>query len=397
MAEHRVPLLRSSLRRVDPARSRDPRVRSVVSQLAELRLAPAPDPVFRAELRAQLVAVAPRLVAEGAATPAAREQAGAAARTSEKAPAERARRGIPILRPLRVVTAVLAVFGLLLGGAVWMSRKALPGDNLYGLKRAGEQVELSLAGNDRDRAADRLEFAQNRIAEVKELWTRATATAQGAGPHAAGAPSTQTSRLITDTLAAADSDVVAAASLLNADAVRTHSASPLQTMTTWASGAASRLTQISDAMPKGSLRNHAVASSAIVDAASHRASALRGDLGRSCLNSSGTDRYGPQPCRTTATPTRRHPGGSSGGSGPGGGSPRTSTTHAPRRSTPAATRHTTAPAPKKPAASATPTPSTSSTPISTPTVPGLPKISIGKCISVSAGPINIGIGKCGPG
>src|SRR4051812_36335513 len=64
MSEHRVPMLGASWRRLeDPARSRDPRVRSLVSALATL---PSPEPraEFRAELRAQLVAIAPRIIAE---------------------------------------------------------------------------------------------------------------------------------------------------------------------------------------------------------------------------------------------------------------------------------------------------------------------------------------------
>src|SRR3954470_3111006 len=68
MGEHRVPLLGSGWRRNDdPATSRDPRVRAVVGALATL---PAPElrDDFRAELRAQLVAITPRIVKESAET-----------------------------------------------------------------------------------------------------------------------------------------------------------------------------------------------------------------------------------------------------------------------------------------------------------------------------------------
>src|SRR3954451_2731071 len=66
MGEHRVALLGSAWRRNDdPALSRDPRVRAVVGALATL---PQPEMQadFRADLRAQLVAITPRVVADAA-------------------------------------------------------------------------------------------------------------------------------------------------------------------------------------------------------------------------------------------------------------------------------------------------------------------------------------------
>src|SRR5438105_343143 len=64
MSEHRVTMLGASWRRLeDPARSRDPRVRALVGALAALP-SPAPTDEFRAELRAQLIAIAPRIISE---------------------------------------------------------------------------------------------------------------------------------------------------------------------------------------------------------------------------------------------------------------------------------------------------------------------------------------------
>src|SRR4051812_7061057 len=65
MGEHRVSMLGSLRRYEDPARSSDPRIRAVVAGLSTLEIAPPARAHFRAELRSQLVAVAPRLVAEG--------------------------------------------------------------------------------------------------------------------------------------------------------------------------------------------------------------------------------------------------------------------------------------------------------------------------------------------
>src|SRR5580765_1920926 len=86
MDRFQVP--RAHRRDPEPAESNDPQVRELVAQLAELRIAPDPDPRFRAELRTQLVAVAPRLVAEGESE---NEPRAAGARHSDN---RLARRGI---------------------------------------------------------------------------------------------------------------------------------------------------------------------------------------------------------------------------------------------------------------------------------------------------------------
>ncbi len=409
MAEHRVSMLRSSLRRrTDPAHSRDPRIRAVVAQLAELQVTAVPDAQFRSELRAQLVAIAPRIVAESRTAEVERpgqHQAGIETKAPAAVPAKHAdargrRIRIPIMRPLRIVTAVLAVFALLLGGAVWMSRKALPGDSLYGLKRAGEQVELSLAGSDRERAQDRLDFARTRVDEVRDLWSRSTSTALGRGPNAAGAPSAQSVALIDDTLASADSDVTAAAQLLNSDAVRTHSATPLQTMTQWAPGQLARLRAIAAALPQGALRSRAASSTDLVAAAATRSAQLRSRVDCSCMRGARADKLGPLPCTVCTGPASapKHTGGTSTGtsSRPGGDTGPAATRRHSGSTAPAPPgtartgRHaTTSPAPKT-----TPSPRGPVLPIPLPTKVPVPKVSVGKCISVSAGPISIGIGDC---
>src|SRR5581483_10986751 len=107
-------------------------------------VAPVPRAHFRAELRAQLVAVAPRLVPEGVAAEepltGTRETAPVAARTarmstSHSAPGRVSTRGaagtlaglrsISLGKPVAIVTAVVAAFALMLGGSVWLSKHAL--------------------------------------------------------------------------------------------------------------------------------------------------------------------------------------------------------------------------------------------------------------------------------
>jgi hypothetical protein len=83
---------------------------------------------------------------------------------------EHGRQALYARRLATVLTVVLALGALLLGGgrAVSASGKALPGDTLYPVKAAVEDVRLALAG---DESAFRLylEFAEARIDEMERL------------------------------------------------------------------------------------------------------------------------------------------------------------------------------------------------------------------------------------
>lgn len=332
MSEHRVPMLGASWRRAeDPALSRDPRVRAVVGALATL---PSPDPsdVFRAELRAQLVAIAPRIVAESATT-AAPPRTTSTARVAggpKHADGVFARlRGISLGRPLAVAASVITVFALLLGGAVWMSQKALPGDTLYGLKRASESFQLSLDSNPTDKAKDYLKFAQTRVDEASGLASRATADALGSGAQA-GVIDSHTADLIASTLGSADSDVKDATTLLTKQAVSSKSSSPLKIITDWAPSQIARLQSLAAAVPDGSLRDRAQSSARLVHAALTRAQALAPAVANGCASTTSVDSLGALPggCGTgtssvapapgTKTGHARHSGGSNVGpnSGP---------------------------------------------------------------------------------
>ncbi len=336
MSEHRVPMLGSSWRRYEePSQSRDPRVRAVVGALAEL---PAPElrPEFRAELRAQLVAITPRIVAESASPmveivprPAPRPRPtpqGVRVRAEQAAPArhsdsviDRLRR-IHLGRPLAVAAAVVAAFAVLLGGAVVMSKKSLPGDALYGLKRASERFQLATAGSDTEKAQDYLNFATTRAKEARDLVGHTAAG--GAGLSADSGISSSTAKLITSTLASADSDVKAAAVLLGNQAVHRSSVKPLATMTNWAPAQLKRLTEIAGVLPDGALRSQTLASANLVRAADARAHALAPKLGCGCLATSGSDELGPVPCTVCTVPQnlptspQTHPAGTHKPQGP---------------------------------------------------------------------------------
>lgn len=311
VAEHRVSLLGASFRRFeDPLKSRDPRVKAVVAALKQVEIAPAPRAHFRAELRTQLVAIAPRLVSEGVAAESA--MVDIVPRPAEKeAPAPEPAaahatgswlRAIPIARPLGIVTALVAAFLVVLGGAVWMSQKALPGDALYGLKRASENVELQLASSPQDRAQDYLDFAATRVDEARALVGRTSAMGSGVN---AGGISAHTASLITSTLASADSDVKNASQLLGSQAVKTDSARPLNAMTAWAPSQLQRLRELAAVLPNDSLRARTMTSTHLVSAALHRAKTLAAKVNCGAAATSGSDDLGPVPASSCTTPSAK--------------------------------------------------------------------------------------------
>lgn len=314
MSGHRVPMLVALHRFPDPDRSPDPRVRELVGALRGLAITPEPSAHFRAELRAQLVAVAPRLVAEGPAelirhTPATLQ--GVDAYRTAKAPRRsfrsRLRGRLRLGGPLRLVTATMTVLILLLGGTVWMSRGALPGDALYGVKRASETVRLSLTTGDASRGKELLSFAKTRADEVQSLLSQAGAMALGAGPQAGSGSSARTAQLITDALGSADEDVRQASRLLGNQAVRSKSAEPLDVMTDWAPGQIGRLQAITQRIPAGALHQRASASVDLVSAALQRARALQTQIGCDCLRGASDD-LGPVPCTSCSQPNPAAPG-----------------------------------------------------------------------------------------
>lgn len=72
-------------------------------------------------------------------------------------------------RTADLVAAALFLVLVLSGLTLVLSRNALPGDALYGVKRAGESTALGLTFGDQAKAQKHLEFATNRITELGEL------------------------------------------------------------------------------------------------------------------------------------------------------------------------------------------------------------------------------------
>lgn len=70
--------------------------------------------------------------------------------------------------------AVLCLLMSLAGMSVLLSRDALPGDPLYGVKRTAEDASLGLTFGDESRALKHLEFAASRVTEMETLADRAS-------------------------------------------------------------------------------------------------------------------------------------------------------------------------------------------------------------------------------
>jgi hypothetical protein len=116
---------------------------ALVGALRELGAAGAPDLETRQRIRAE---IAGRL---------------------ETAAATPRRRWRP--RTADLVAAALFLVLVLSGLTLVLSRNALPGDPLYGIKRAGESTALGLTFGDQAKARKHLEFATNRVTELGEL------------------------------------------------------------------------------------------------------------------------------------------------------------------------------------------------------------------------------------
>ncbi len=124
---------------------------AVVGGLRELGTSGAPDAETRRRIREE---IAGRL-AEAEAPPK--------------------RRGHAVANLAAAAVALVVALG---GLTLLLSKDALPGDPLYGIKRAGESAALGLTFDDQEKAKKHLEFATHRVGELDEL------TRQGAGTGA---------------------------------------------------------------------------------------------------------------------------------------------------------------------------------------------------------------------
>jgi hypothetical protein len=267
---------------------------------------PVPEPRFKSELRAQLVAITARIVSESAT--AESDVAGSAAVVGSRATGGRAVRALR--RPALVLTGACTVLVLLLGMAVWFSNGSLPGQSLYGVKRASENVQLSMAGNDVAKGQAYLQLAGNRVREAAKLLSQPSAMVASGGVSADGKRiSPRTAALVNDTLTSADDDTVHGMQLLARAAVAQLSNDPLSKMTTWWPGQNTRMTEVRNRIPAGALRTRAQASVLLLQRIATRTGQLAGAMGCPCLSRALADELGPVPCTSCGAVPNPTPGG----------------------------------------------------------------------------------------
>lgn len=332
--------------------------------------ADAADPEFAAELA--IVAALGDLRA--GPDEQARERMLAKITAASAAPAG-SRRG----RFLVAAAAALVLVFALAGMSLLLSRDALPGDTLYGVKRTAEAASLGLTFGDASKALKHLEFADARIVEVETLAQRSADPAQ--------APVGGYLTALTDF----DADTTAASRQLIS--LATHGdVQQLTSLRTWATQQNARLAAVNPRLP-APVQARATTSRQLLDRIADRAAILLGRADCYQITTGSSDDVGALPAtdachRDTAGTTV--PSAPAPATPPHTTPPRVPASHTPSPPVPATPPVATAPSlPSAPSSVAPPpvtkpTVPTSSQPVPTtpilelpPLLPGLPAIRIG--------------------
>lgn len=197
--------------------------------------------------------------------------------------------------------AVLCLVFALGGMSLLLSRDALPGDALYGVKRSAEAASLGLTFGDEQKAFKHLEFATSRVNEMETL-------AQRYGPG--DAPAGGYLSALTDF----DTDASAGSRQLIALTTR-QDGSLLSTLSSWAHQQAGRLAAITDRMPD-TARSREASSLALANAIADRADALSQRLPCDQITSGNADAVGELPASTPCVTSGGPPTSGGAGTGP---------------------------------------------------------------------------------
>lgn len=293
--------------------SHDPAQRELLdlaTELSSIELGEAPDPTFRAETRQRLLAMAEQHHAAVAPTAPARRSAF---------PPVQAR-----LRRLSVAVAVVAALVAVAGLLNVASRDALPGDNLYAVKRGSEQVQLVLTFDPQERGYAMLHLAETRLDEVSVLVQDPQAAGfaapglllarpAGTNPAVAAADvsdyaadvsvdAADVSYEVVETLADMDRRTREGIALLTGTAVDNADQATLDVLPLWAAGQTDLLGGLTDQMTDRE-RARAEESLALLDEVGERARSLGETLPCECLDAGPTDELGPVPCVSCTPPS----------------------------------------------------------------------------------------------
>ncbi len=247
-----------------------------------------------------------------------------------KRPSGPAGRTRPSLRRrFGVLVTAVAALAVLAGVAATASKNALPGDALYGIKRATESTGEMFTFGDQAEATRQLELARTRMDEVEGLLQ------SGSAPDSARITSAM------DDFDKATSN----GSRLMLSADRSGSNSQLGDLRTWATAQSSRMDQMRSSWPAANTSD-AEESKALLDRVLVRTEALRARTG--CADGAGgsVDDLGPvpptEPCgggqqplsERPATTEGTTPGGATEQSPSGSTPPETSTNGGPSSTNP---------------------------------------------------------------
>jgi hypothetical protein len=236
---------------------------------AELAPAVTPRAEFRAALRTRLVAVAsvqPAQAAAAAAPVRARNRALESAVSWSQT--RRAQRGLGLAAG--AMASVVAVTGVAVAGS-----QSLPGDPFYAVKRGGEALELRTADGDVGKGSKHLEFAAERLKEVRALSLGRDAAFAGSPgrPLAAGALGGSATERVRGALADMDRETRTGSDLLNSAYRASNSESPLEILSQFAGRQTRDLQALLPQLPAGA-RPRAEDSLALVSGVAVQASRL---------------------------------------------------------------------------------------------------------------------------
>jgi hypothetical protein len=173
---------------------------------------------------------------------------------------------------------------------VLLSRGALPGDMLYGLKRASESTEIGLTSGQEAKARKHLDVAALRLDEIGQLVQRDSTTAAGPRPTASGADDADAA-LVADNLHAFDDQARTGAKML-LPLVNQPSGPPSGLLSEWAGKQQQTIDGFSPSLPAGG-KDQAAASQRLMSQLQARATAF--EKSSSPCGGTDSDDLGPLP------------------------------------------------------------------------------------------------------
>jgi len=237
----------------------------------------APRDEFRATLRTRLMAVAAvqsynASTATAAPAVAAKQSKASAIESAVSwSHSRRVQRGMGVAAG--AMASVVAVAGIAVAG-----NQSLPGDPFYGVKKGGEAFELRTSDGAVGKGSKHLEFAAERLSEVRGLTLGRDAALGaigpfGAGPQAASAFGSSVSERVRRTLADMDTETRRGSDLLTASYRETGADAPLEILAAFAGTQSTELRALLPALPSAA-RERGEASLALVTEVAAQTSAM---------------------------------------------------------------------------------------------------------------------------